>query len=145
MRRNTLFVSQFLLLPFHQPSTTPRLSPKTQKCWPGWLVAQRVRTRNLKPMASAHPMSLPFVFQPGMRRQARHLPLITMPMPTPELASEKAPALMTKAGPGMWRDTFGEWSSWSHPERSAVVCRGAWWGTKGFVLKELRRASRPVR
>ena len=40
-RRKTLLASQFLLLPFSQPSTTPQLSPKTRKTWPGRLVSSR--------------------------------------------------------------------------------------------------------
>src|SRR5277367_3718577 len=119
MCRKTLLVSQFLLLPFHQPSTTLRLSPKTwKKNWPGKLAAQRDRVRNSKPTASAHLMSLPSAFHPRMRCHALHWLPITMPIPKPELASKKAPLSVTTAGPGMGRKTAGELSSLSHQERS---------------------------
>src|ERR1700679_963467 len=121
MHWKTLFVSQFLLLSFHHPLTAPLLSPKTRKYWPGSLPVQRVRARSSKPTASAHPISLPSAFQPGTRRHARHRLLITMPMPKPELASEKASLSVTKAGPGMERETLGESRAWNHQERSAMV------------------------
>src|SRR5271155_3594657 len=121
MRRKTLLVSQFLLLPFHQPSTTPQLSPNTRKNWPGTLAAQRDRVRNSKPTASAHPMSLPSAFHPGTRRHARHWSPITMPIPKPELASEKASLSVTMAGPGMGREIAGELSASSHQARSEEV------------------------
>ena len=136
MHRKTLLVSQFLLLPFHQPSTTPRLSLKTQKNCPGELAVQRYLARNSNPTASAHLMSLPSAFHPGMRRQALHWLLITMPIPTPELASEEALVSVTIAGPGMGHETAGELSSLNHQERSEEVWHGAWWGAKGLELKE---------
>src|SRR5271168_4570968 len=145
MRQKTLLVSQFLLLPFHQPSTTPRLSPKTLKNWPGKLVAQRDRARSSKPMASAHPMSLPSAFHPGTRRHALHRSPITTPIPKPELASEKASLSVTTAGPGMGRETAGDLSSSSHQDRSEEVWRGAWCGMKGLELKEAMKPSKQVR
>ena len=108
--RKTLLASQFLLLPFHQPSTTPQLSPKTRKTWPGRLVAASDLARNSNPTASAHPMSLPSVFHPGMSRHALHWLPITTLIPKPELASENAPLSVTMAGPGMERETVGELS-----------------------------------
>lgn len=56
-----------------------------------------------KLMALAHLMSRLSAFQPGRRRQACHLPLMTMLIPVEELASDKAPTSMTLMGPRMHR------------------------------------------
>ena len=50
-------------------------------------------------MALAHPMSLLSHFQPGMSLQVLHLRSMTTPMPTDELASEKAPKSQSFWGP----------------------------------------------
>src|ERR1700761_4200629 len=86
-RLKTLLASLFLLLPFHQPLTTPSLSPWTTKC-PGLAPkAMMLWTRNSKPTASAHRIWRCLDSQPGMRRHARHREPMTTAIPIPELAS----------------------------------------------------------
>jgi hypothetical protein len=77
------------LLPFHQPSTTPLLSPKTLMWVRLGAEGVRVRMRKRKLTASAHPMSLLLAFQPGRSLHALHLFPIVIPMPVSELASEE--------------------------------------------------------
>ena len=88
MRRKTLFVGLFPLHPFHQPSTTPRLSPWTVMCSPSFDNMHKWMTSSSKPTASAHWMSLPWDFHPAANFHARHFGPIVMATPKPELASE---------------------------------------------------------
>lgn len=93
MSQNMIFVGQFLLLPFHHPSTTPILLLKTQK----WVSDPRsgqssviVSASKRNPTAFAQLMSLLSDFYSRRSLQAHHLSLMTTPMPTSELASKKA-------------------------------------------------------
>ncbi|KAJ6568001.1 hypothetical protein DFH09DRAFT_1278122 [Mycena vulgaris] len=80
--------------------------------------------RSSKPTASAQPMSRSLDFHPGSRRQARHLPRMTIATPVPELASEKAEVANTSQGPGIRREMMGRERTRSHHERSSIVPRG---------------------
>jgi len=101
--------------------------------------------RSSNPTASAQPISRPSAFQPGSRRQACHLLPIVMPMPKPELVSEKASRSVRGTGPGMFLDREGELRRLVHHLRSSGVLQGGVCGTKGLLLNPESMASRLVR
>lgn len=72
MRRKMWLVGLLVLHLFHHPSTTPRLSPWTSTWSPSLASANTQMVSSSNPMASAHWMSLPWDFQPGANRHARH-------------------------------------------------------------------------
>ena len=53
-----------------------------------------------------------------MRHHAHHLVLMKIPIPRPELASEKAWRSRKVGGGMMGRDTLTVFRHWSHQERS---------------------------
>ena len=146
IRRKTRLVGLFLLLKFHQPSTTPLLSPKTLKHPLGPPTRGIVLMRNSNPSASAQPMSRrpSSDCHPGMRRQARHLPPITMAMPMPELASEKACMSEMGRGAGMGLASTEE-SLRAHHARSSDTPLTGKYKPKGWEPQMLNIASSPVR
>jgi hypothetical protein len=88
-------------------------------------------TKNSKPIASAHPMSLPSLFHPGMSRHAcQYFPTV-IAMPTPELASEYALMSMMGVGFGIGHEMVCCCRRAFHHLRSSVVCRGGVRGMKG--------------
>src|SRR5271155_5513404 len=109
------------------------------------MCSQRVRASSSKPTASAQPMSRLSDFQPGKRRQALHLLPMTMPMPTPELASEKAWGSMMYFGMEMFLKRKGSWRVCDHHQRSLSVPRGGERGTKGRSEEKLSMVSKEVR
>ena len=102
-RLKTSLMALLRLRPFHQPSTTPLLSPYTVKSHLCVSVSRRYQTRHSKATASAQPMSrCPLsVFHPGMSHQALHFAPMVMAIPNLELASEKAWASKRETGPGI--------------------------------------------
>jgi hypothetical protein len=87
------------------------------------------------PTASAQPMSLPDVFQPGSSLQARHFSPIVMPIPTDELASEKAWRSKTGLSPGISWERVGRVRRFSHHVRSSTRSLGGCRGIKGRSWK----------
>ena len=103
------------------------------------------RVRSSKPMASAQLMSCPSDFQPGSKHQAHHLFPIVIPMPKPELASEKVLRSVRGTGPGTFLERVGDWRRSAHHLRSLEVSQGGVCGMKGLLLKPESMASRLVR
>ena len=101
--------------------------------------------RSSKPTASAQPISRPSDFQPGSKRQARHLCPSVMPIPKPELASEKAWRSERSIGPGMGRERLEDPRRSVHHSRSLDVLRGGVCGMKGQLLKPESMVSKVVR
>ena len=123
MRLKTSLVSVFRWRPFHQPSTTPLLSPRVVRSLPSLGIVDSAWMSNLKPIASAHPMSrCPCaVCHPGMSLHAlQNFPMM-MPMPMPELASEKAWGSEKDDGGYIGRDTSPAWRSSDHQRRSSAM------------------------
>ena len=106
---------------------------------------RRKRLRSSNPTASAQLISRLSDFQPGSKRQVRHFSLIMMPMPKPELASEKALRSVRGTGPGMFLDRVGHWRHCAYHLRSLEVSRGGVCGTKGLLLNPESMALRLVR
>ena len=96
-------------------------------------------------MDSAQPISLPSAFPPGMRCQARHLPLIMMLMPVDELASEKAARSSTSDRPTIHRGRGGWERLDFHHLRSSVVWMGGVCLAKGLSPYKPSMASSLVR
>ena len=92
MLLKTALTAWLQCLPKRQPSSTPVLSPCRIRSV-GWSsIASVARMSSSNPTALAHPMSFfpRYVFQSAWSLQALHLDPMTMPIPKPELASEKA-------------------------------------------------------
>ena len=90
-------------------------------------------------------MSRPSDFQPGSKRQARHLSPIVMPIPKPELASEKALRSVRGIGPGTFLERVWHWRCSAHYLRLLEVLRDGVCGTKGLLVKPKSMASKLVR
>ena len=87
-------MSLLWLHPFHQPLTTPLLSPYTVKSHLCILLSRRYQTRHLKAMASVPMSHCPSsILHLGISHQALHLAPMVMVIPNSELVSEKAWAL----------------------------------------------------
>ena len=117
----TSLTSGFRLRPDHQPSTTLLLSPKILNRVLGAASLRIVLTRSSIPTASAQAMSQPSAFHPGASDQALHLSRMVIPIPTLELASEKAWTSTTSFIPGISRVSVGRLSVRSHQRMSLSV------------------------
>lgn len=80
-----------------------------------------------------------------MSLQALHFPEMTIAMPIPELASEKAPMSRGVMGAGIGLPIEGRRRIDSHHSRSAVVPLGAECGMKGQLRPVPNIDSRVVR
>jgi hypothetical protein len=95
--------------------------------------------------ASAQPMSWPPPRHPRRRVHARQRPLMDMPIPRDELASEKAFGSSIGWGEGMGEGGAGCERHTSHHLRSSWVPRGGVLGKKGLSSKIDSIASKLVR